>query len=122
MTSAPPCSPGPWGSRWALQGTVIAKLLIFPALVLLLTGPLPLATAARDALVLQAAAPTAISVLLMAETQQRDHHAAALVVGPAERVALAGLRPAGGRKTRKVRLMRALVTFLRTGTACSQSC
>jgi hypothetical protein len=101
---------------------VIAKLLIFPALVLLLTGPLPLATAARDALVLQAAAPTAISVLLMAETQQRDHHAAALVVGPAERVALAGLRPAGGRKTRKVRLMRALVTFLRTGTACSQSC
>jgi len=44
------------------------------------SGPLPLATAARDALVLQAAAPTAISVLLMAETQQRDHHAAALVV------------------------------------------
>ncbi len=71
---------GPEGNRWALQGTVLAKLFIFPALVLLLIGPLPLATAARDALVLQAAAPTAISVLLMAETQQRDHHAAALVV------------------------------------------
>lgn len=41
---------GPEGGRWALQGTVIAKLLIFPALVLLLTGPLPLATAARDAI------------------------------------------------------------------------
>jgi predicted permease len=71
---------GPEGSRLALQGTVVAKLLVYPVLVLLLTSLLPLDTTARHALVLQAAAPTAISVLLMAETQQRDHHAAALVV------------------------------------------
>jgi predicted permease len=43
------------------------KLLLFPALLLLAAGWLGLPVVARDAVVLQAAAPTAVSVLLLCE-------------------------------------------------------
>lgn len=57
---AAPISAGP---RLALT----LKLLLFPALMLLLAGLLRLPPLVRDAVVLQAAAPTAVSVLLLSE-------------------------------------------------------
>ena len=50
----------------ALNAALGCKLLLFPALVFGLSLVLPISAFARQALVLQAAAPTAISVLLMA--------------------------------------------------------
>jgi predicted permease len=67
-------------SRAGLGASLIAKLAFYPLLMLLVTRLLPLASSSRDALVLQAAAPTAISVLLMAEAVQREHDTAALLV------------------------------------------
>lgn len=58
-----PQAPLPVGLGAALLG----KLLLFPALMLLLALLLRLPALVRDAVVLQAAAPTAISVLLLAE-------------------------------------------------------
>lgn len=63
-----------------LSTTLLCKLLLYPALMLLITWALPFSVVSRDALVLQAAAPTAISVLLMAEEAKQDHHAAAILV------------------------------------------
>ena len=48
------------------------KLLAMPLLMLALTRLVPLPLAVRDALVLQAAAPTAVSALLLAEAAGRD--------------------------------------------------
>ena len=48
------------------------KLLAMPLLMLALTRLVPLPLAVRDALVLQAAAPTAVSALLLAEATGRD--------------------------------------------------
>ena len=59
------------GSGVDLSAPLICKLLLFPALVLLISLSLPLPGYARQALVLQAAAPTAISVLLIAESEQQ---------------------------------------------------
>ena len=67
-------------ARAGLGASLIAKLAFYPLLMLLVTRLLPLASSSRDALVLQAAAPTAISVLLMAEAVQREHDTAALLV------------------------------------------
>jgi predicted permease len=64
----------------ALNAALGCKLLLFPALVLGLSLVLPISAFARQALVLQAAAPTAISVLLMAETEQADSSAAAQLI------------------------------------------
>jgi predicted permease len=64
----------------SLNAALGIKLLVFPALVLGLSLVLPISAVARQALVLQAAAPTAISVLLMAETEQADSSAAAQLI------------------------------------------
>jgi predicted permease len=50
-----------------LVAPLVGKLLVLPAAMLLLTGLLGLPSALRDAVVLQAAAPTALSVLLLTE-------------------------------------------------------
>jgi len=53
-----------------LTGPLICKLVVFPSLMLLISLAFPLPGYARQALVLQAAAPTAISVLLIAESEK----------------------------------------------------
>lgn len=53
-----------------LSAPLLCKLVLFPALMLLISLVFPLPGYARQALVLQAAAPTAISVLLIAESEQ----------------------------------------------------
>lgn len=50
-----------------LVAPLVGKLLVLPAAMLLLAGLLGLPSPLRDAVVLQAAAPTAISVLLLTE-------------------------------------------------------
>ncbi|WP_219904508.1 hypothetical protein [Aphanothece minutissima] len=50
-----------------LVAPLVGKLLVLPAAMLLLAGLLGLPSALRDAVVLQAAAPTALSVLLLTE-------------------------------------------------------
>ena len=55
------------GERPSLTGALVIKLLLLPALMWLLSGLLQLPELMRQALVLQAAAPTAMSVLLLAE-------------------------------------------------------
>ncbi len=57
---------GPAGGS-ALVAPLVGKLLVLPAAMLLLAGLLGLPSLLRDAVVLQAAAPTAISVLLLTE-------------------------------------------------------
>ncbi len=60
-------------SAAAAPGLALAltiKLAVLPALLLAVTAPLPLPEVVGDAVVLQAAAPTAISVLLIAEAAQ----------------------------------------------------
>ena len=64
----------------ALNAALGCKLLLFPALVFGLSLVLPISAFARQALVLQAAAPTAISVLLMAETEHADSSGAAQLI------------------------------------------
>ncbi len=63
-----------------LTTPLICKLLLFPALMLMISLVLPLPGFARQALVLQAAAPTAISVLLMAESEQLNAAAPAQMI------------------------------------------
>jgi predicted permease len=48
------------------------KLLAMPLLMLAITRLMPVPLAVRDAVVLQAAAPTAVSALLLAEAAGRD--------------------------------------------------
>ncbi len=55
-----------------LGRAVAFKLLAMPLLMLTLTRLVPLPLSVRDAVVLQAAAPTAISALLLAEAAGRD--------------------------------------------------
>lgn len=64
----------------ALNVAVGFKLLLFPAFMFALSLVLPISPVARQALVLQAAAPSAISVLLMAETEQADVDLAAQLI------------------------------------------
>jgi predicted permease len=77
-----------------LNAALVCKLLLFPAFLFGLSLILPISSIARQALVLQAAAPTAISVLLIAETEQADSTAAAqliwrsTLVAPNEREAI----------------------------------
>jgi len=63
-----------------LNAALGCKLLLFPAFVLGLSLILPISAFARQAHVLQAAAPTAISVLLIAETEKADSTAAAQLI------------------------------------------
>jgi predicted permease len=76
-TPGSPTSPG-------LEAALAAKLLLVPALMLFLALALRLPPQVRAAVVLQAAAPTALSVLLLAEAGGRDGEAqaaAGLVLG-----------------------------------------
>ena len=75
QTTATPSADGT-----TLKAALGCKLLLFPSLVLGLSLILPISAFARQALVLQAAAPTAISVLLLAETEQADSTAAAQLI------------------------------------------
>jgi predicted permease len=62
----------PQGSRpspWRLWPALTIKLLLFPAAMLALSLLTPLPTLARQAVVLQAAAPTAVAVLLLSEAR-----------------------------------------------------
>ena len=63
-----------------LRAALICKLLLFPCWVWLLCSLLPLSTLSRQALVLQGAAPAAISVLLMAEHSGKDADRAARLI------------------------------------------
>lgn len=69
----PSASPG-------LAAALAGKLLLLPAVLLGLALLLRLPSAVRDAVVLQAAAPTAISVLLLAEAGRGDAVGAARMV------------------------------------------
>lgn len=61
---------GHTGNTSDLRPALVIKLLALPGLSLLGTWALGMTSPLRDALVLQAAAPTAISVLLLAEASQ----------------------------------------------------
>ena len=63
-----------------IPAALISKLLLFPCWVWLLCSLLPLSELSRQALVLQAAAPAAISVLLMAEHAGCDADLAARLI------------------------------------------
>ena len=63
-----------------LRGALVGKLLLFPLLVLLLGLLMRLDPLMVQALVLQGATPTAISVLLIAESADRDQADAACLV------------------------------------------
>ena len=87
----------------SLTTPLICKLLLFPALMLLISLGLPLPGVARQALVLQAAAPTAISVLLMAESEHVNVAAPAQLILRSTVLALISvplwsllIRPLGG--------------------------
>jgi predicted permease len=60
------------GEVWPLGCALAFKLLAMPLLMVALTRLIPLPLAVRDAVVLQAAAPTAVSALLLAEAAGRD--------------------------------------------------
>lgn len=70
----------PHHDSFHLNAALGFKLLLFPACMFGISLMLPISTAARQALVLQAAAPTAISVLLIAETEQADSDGAAKLI------------------------------------------
>ena len=63
-----------------LRAALVAKLLLFPLLLLLLGWLMPWDSLMVQALVLQGATPTAISVLLIAESADRDQKNAASLV------------------------------------------
>ncbi len=67
-------------ARMVLLPALISKLLLFPALMLVLASCLQLEPVMAQALALQAAAPTAISILLIAEAVDRDQALAAGLV------------------------------------------
>lgn len=62
-----PAGPAGAAGGSALLAPLVGKLLVLPAAMLLLAGLLGLPSPLRDAVVLQAAAPTALSVLLLTE-------------------------------------------------------
>jgi predicted permease len=65
-----------------LRLALLSKLFLFPMVILALVSLLGLPSLVRQAVVLQAAAPTAVSVLLLAEASGREAEtAAALVLG-----------------------------------------
>jgi hypothetical protein len=68
------------GALRPLGRAVAFKLLAMPLLMLAFTTLIPLPLAVRDAVVLQAAAPTAVSALLLAEAAGRDSERTAQLV------------------------------------------
>ncbi len=85
---SPPNHPNREGICFDLQSSLLVKLLIFPALMLVLTKAFSLPILMRDALVLQAATPTAISVLLLAEVSGKEQQVAASLVASSTLAAL----------------------------------
>ena len=65
---------------FSLQPSLLIKLIILPALMLILAKALNLSDLMCNALVLQAATPTAISVLLLAEAHGQEQEIAASLV------------------------------------------
>ena len=63
-----------------IHAALISKLLLFPSWVWMLCSVLPISALTRQALVLQGAAPAAISVLLMAEHAGKDAELAARLI------------------------------------------
>jgi len=66
--------------RLLVQPSLLIKLIILPALMLALVKSLSLSTLMCNALVLQAATPTAISVLLLTEVSGQGQQIAASLV------------------------------------------
>ncbi len=66
--------------RLLLQPSMLIKLIILPSLMLILAKALNLSDLMCNALVLQAATPTAISVLLLAEAHGQEQEIAASLV------------------------------------------
>tara|TARA_B100000700_G_scaffold329628_1_gene452081 strand:- start:1717 stop:2628 length:912 start_codon:yes stop_codon:yes gene_type:complete len=66
--------------RLLVQPSLLIKLIFLPTVMLALAKALSLSTLMCDALVLQAATPTAISVLLLAEASGQEQHVAAYLV------------------------------------------
>ena len=66
--------------RLLLQPSLLIKLIILPSVMLILCKALNFSDLMRNALVLQAATPTAISVLLLAESHGQEQQIAASLV------------------------------------------
>ncbi len=64
----------------SIKNNVILKLIVLPTLMLILCLILQLPSIMKNALVLQAAAPTAISILLIAQAKSQDEDKATLLV------------------------------------------
>ncbi len=71
-----------------IQPSLFIKLIILPMLMLMLATAFSLSTLMRNALVLQAATPTAISVLLLAEATGQEQQIAAFLVAWSTLIAL----------------------------------
>ncbi|CAI8266438.1 MAG: Uncharacterised protein [Prochlorococcus marinus str. MIT 9313] len=69
--------------------SLLIKLMFLPALMLTLAKAFGLSTLMSNALVLQAATPTAISVLLLAEASGKEQHVAASLVAWSTLISLA---------------------------------
>ena len=67
-------------SAEGLHAAILIKLVIFPAVMLAITASLQLPALMVQALTLQAAAPTAISILLIAEAVRHNQAIAASLV------------------------------------------
>ncbi len=66
--------------RYFIKPTLLTKLFVLPSIMLGLSLCFNLPSLMRDALVLQAACPTAISVLLLAEANKNDQELASSLV------------------------------------------
>ena len=74
--------------RLLVQPSLLIKLIILPALMWSLAKVFSLSTLMCNALVLQAATPTAISVLLLAESSGQEQQVAASLVAWSTLIAL----------------------------------
>ncbi len=74
--------------RLLIQPILLMKLFVLPALMLALAKAFSLSSLMCNALVLQAATPTAISVLLLAEASGKDQDVAAFLVSWSTLIAL----------------------------------
>ena len=64
----------------SIKNALIMKLVGLPVIMLIISSPIRLPSVMREALVLQAAAPTAISILLISQAASRDEKEATSLV------------------------------------------
>ena len=64
----------------SIKNALIMKLVGLPVIMLIITSAIRLPNVMREALVLQSAAPTAISVLLISQAASRDEEVATSLV------------------------------------------